>query len=199
MDGSKGSGPSAIVVIGGGFLALCAAAIIWGAAKDAAPSPSPLVAAPPPAAAPPAAPKPVAAREPLPLVGATALAKDYDANELAADAQWKGKRIRVAGIERRIERTLGTPQVTLGEALAGVVCSFPESAVADLAKLRKGRAAILEGTVTGAGPMGGVFLDDCRFPEAATLAPLYPDQLKLNKDGRVIPIGALVREPGFRN
>lgn len=157
--------------------------------------PAPAQPAPPP---PPARPQPVKSPEPLALIGATELVGMYADNEIAADKEWKGERIRVAGIVRRVERIVGDAVASVGPELQPVTCTFDPAFEAEAEKLRRGGAVILEGTVTGGAPLGGVLLSGCRYPAVSDLVNLYPGLLTADKKGRVLPDGALAKEPGFR-
>lgn len=71
-------------------------------------------ASPPPAAAEPtpsAAPKPPAAEEAAIAVTAVQLFADYQENEIAAEAKYNGKRLKVSGKIEKIAKVLGDPVV----------------------------------------------------------------------------------------
>jgi len=190
------------VLIGGAFLLGCVGLVIYGAATKppAVEESAPVAAAPSTAPARPAAPTPPPPVEPLPLIGAVQLARAYQDNEVAADVNWRGKRIRVAGIEQEISRVDDAPAVRLGAAETGVACLFGAGEDQEVMTLRRGGAAILEGTVRGPGPGTRlVVLERCSYPASSTIAPLYPDKLQIDRRGRVTPIGSLATEPGLRN
>ena len=85
-------------------------------------------------------------------VTATQLAADYKANQVAADAKYKGKVIEVSGtIDTIGEDIMNNPYVSLddGDIITSVQCSFNQSDQAQLASLQKGAQINLEGTVQG--------------------------------------------------
>lgn len=96
----------------------------------------------------------------LPIIEAEALYKIYDANEVAADEQLKGKRLVVTGRVGTISKDMfGNPYVTIGSMLHGAQCSFPGNQQASLSSLRKGQLLSVAGTVDG--KMMNVQLKDC--------------------------------------
>ncbi len=113
---------------------------------------------------PPATPSPVPAQPPAPLVTADDLAAAYDANEVAADMQYKGKVVRVTGVVESIGKDFlyDTPYVTLSGGRWGVQCSFDKSQVPHLAKLSKGQTVTIQGEVRGI-VVFGVYLNQCNL------------------------------------
>lgn len=103
------------------------------------------------AKAPRAAPAELAEAIPIDALGLTA---DYAANEVRADAQWRGKRVAVSGIVREIRKdALGRTVVVLGgdkrfEAHT-VRARMKPSEAAEAADLDKGDWTRVTGTVTG--------------------------------------------------
>jgi hypothetical protein len=80
------------------------------------------------------------------LVGA------YEANEVAADARYKGGRLRVSGRVSSIGKTfLGTAYITLpsGDSWREVQCVFPDEKAYRLRRLSKGDHVVVEGTCRG--------------------------------------------------
>lgn len=103
----------------------------------------------------------------LPIaIDAKSLTKAYDENELAADGKFKGKMVVVTGKISNIAETLGNVTVSLEghNMIVDVVCSFPESEKAAVAKLKKGGQASFMGTVTGSTAGLYVEMEKCRFP-----------------------------------
>lgn len=93
------------------------------------------------------------------VAGATALSvsprqlmADYEANEVAADQQYKDKVLLVSGIVTNIGKdVMGEIYVTLsaGDALGGVQCSFSESHTQEAARLSKGQRVTIKGMCKG--------------------------------------------------
>ena len=77
------------------------------------------------------------------------LLSEYQANEVAADAKYGGKIVRVTGVVDTIDKDIfGTPHVrlTTGSLFGpGVDCYFRNEAEPELAKLTKGQTATAEG------------------------------------------------------
>ncbi len=92
--------------------------------------------------------------DPNPItVEASALAHEYEANELAGDAKFKGKTLRIKGVVREVSKDiLGNPFVILEgtkNGYMGVQCSFAESTAPLLSRLKKGEATSFDCRVTG--------------------------------------------------
>ena len=88
----------------------------------------------------------------------------YDANELDADARFKGRLLRVSGTVTSIgKEILGAPYLTLGvgEQMAHVQCVFSRQDTASLAALRKGMKVTI--TCKCAGKLLNVILKDCTW------------------------------------
>jgi len=103
----------------------------------------------------------------VPQVSARELSRAYNANEVAANDQYKNKRIKVVGGIADIKENLwGSPVVSLEgcEIFQSVDCTFSNAARSELAALRKGRRAYIKGTVTGM-IMGSVQMDNCSISE----------------------------------
>ncbi len=103
-------------------------------------------------------------------VQASALTKAYDANEIAADGQYKGKLLSVSGTVTGISETFGTLQVDLeghkdkaGIGFITVKCTFNEKEKQSIAALVKGSNATLIGR--GDGMTAGLYagLTDCKI------------------------------------
>jgi hypothetical protein len=86
-------------------------------------------------------------------VSAVDLAGDYEANELAGDAEYKGKRVRVDGtIETIGKDILGHPYVVLKgkeRSIRGVQCTFSTADAGRLVELRKGERTRIVGRCKG--------------------------------------------------
>ncbi len=78
---------------------------------------------------------------------------DYKANEIAADAKYKGKILKVTGIVVDIGKFLGTSEITLlGEdtvGVSGVRCKFNKDNESQLLQLSKGQEITVQGKCTG--------------------------------------------------
>lgn len=97
-------------------------------------------------------------------VDATTLIEEYNNNEVAADAKYKGKEVEVTGEVDRISSTFGKSSVTLG-GLMGVSCYFSKAHEADIGALSKGQTVAIRGRVDGM--MMGVNLKDCQLVGAS--------------------------------
>lgn len=98
-------------------------------------------------------------------VSAFKLSEDYKANEVAADANYKGKLVEVTGIVDNIGKDiLDTPYVSLktGEySIVGIQCMFEGGSEGQLASLSKGQSATLQGEVSG--KMMNVIIRGCKL------------------------------------
>lgn len=97
-------------------------------------------------------------------VDATTLIEEYNNNEVAADAKYKGKEVEVTGEVDRISSTFGKSSVTLG-GLMGVTCYFSKAHEADIGALSKGQTVAIRGRVDGM--MMGVNVKDCQLVGAS--------------------------------
>lgn len=89
---------------------------------------------------------------PVVEVSAVQLERDYAANEVAADAQYKGKVLRVSGAVDGISKDiLDEPVLTLRSRnqFNNILCSFDDSATSSLASLRKGQKVTVRGLGSG--------------------------------------------------
>ncbi len=94
-----------------------------------------------------------------------ALARAYNANEIAADEKYKGKAVIITGKIQSIGKDiLGSPFVVVGGSgmLDGVQCMFAKSATSSLASLSKGRTVTISGTVSGK-MLTWVMMSDCQL------------------------------------
>lgn len=85
---------------------------------------------------------------------ATDLYKQYDDNEIAADAKFKDKTVQVTGVIEDFGESWGSPYVTLkGEdgyyTLSYVYCYFSKDAKFQLANLSKGQTITVKGVCSG--------------------------------------------------
>ncbi|OJX60034.1 MAG: hypothetical protein BGO89_07775 [Candidatus Kapaibacterium thiocyanatum] len=99
--------------------------------------------------------------EPVLAVTATALYEAYDANEVSADAQYKGKKLEVSGKVKDVEKTFGMIYVNLeGDDMFGqVTCKLENETEA--ASMTKGQKIVLLGV--GDGKAGFPRVTDCRI------------------------------------
>ncbi len=100
-------------------------------------------------------------------VSAVKLAADYNANEVSADATYKGKLVKATGIVSSIGKDiLSTPYVSLSDgkqySINVVQCMFSRSDEAELAKVSKGSSITLQGVVSGMSMMN-VIVEACQI------------------------------------
>jgi hypothetical protein len=125
-DLRQGVRMSKVVAIGGGFIGLCVVATIVGAAVKGGDAKAKEAT---PAARPAAAPRTKASAGPSVPVTAVELIAGYEANEVGADARWKGRRLRVTGVAERVAKDMGGDPVVIlagaeGGGLDSVSCGF---------------------------------------------------------------------------
>lgn len=95
--------------------------------------------------------------EPIIMYSASTILSEYDANEVKADKQFRGKKIQVYGVVRDIKRNvLNNIYVTIQPSLIedplyGIHCFFDESDADIVAEIQQGDAIMLEGI---GGPRG---------------------------------------------
>lgn len=173
-----GKGLSPAVMMGGLVLGL---ALVTGIVKSLTGDSH--EAAPPAAATTPVRPRPVFTPPPPPAVPtpvrSAVLAAAYKENEIAADREWKGKRVRIVGAVREIRKSLGTPVVIVRGAgfMNDVHCRFPDDTSAALEQIKKGGNIILDGTVDGE-LMGSVMLKGCEWPAHEDVERETPEAVK---------------------
>jgi len=102
------------------------------------------------------------------MVNARVLLADYSDNELAADNQYKGRRIQVKGVVRDVGRNIrNDAYVTVGTGrdfeTPVVQCFFAAGQEERAATLRKGQALTVRGTVNGLSM--NVLLTGCELVE----------------------------------
>jgi hypothetical protein len=98
-------------------------------------------------------------------VSANALYRAYDSNELAADEQYRGKRLNITGTVYQMGRDIsGSPFVVIGGSgmLDGVQCIFPDAASRQIALLKKGDKVVVIGKIAGK-VATSVVVTDCAF------------------------------------
>lgn len=123
-------------------------------------------------------PSPSPAPQPTPSaieVTAQELYSAYEANQVAADAKYKDKTLKVTGVVESIGKDiLDTPYITLTSGgqyeVWGVQCMFDEKYEPELAKLTKGQTVTVQGKCDGY--LVNVLLRDCALVSSApALAP----------------------------
>lgn len=110
-----------------------------------------------------AAKKAAVASGPVIDVAARTLASAYEANEVAADADYKGKVVLVTGIVDSINKDIGDDPVVIlkaNEMFSGVHCSMDDSQAGTAARLSKGQQVSMRGRVSGM-ILGSVMIKDC--------------------------------------
>jgi hypothetical protein len=115
----------------------------------------------------PATPPPPAAIE----ITAEELYAAYEANQVAADAQYKDKILKVTGVINSIGKDiLDTPYVVItggGEyEVWGVQCMFGKKDESELAQLTKGQIVTIQGKCSGY--LINVLLDDCSLKSVSS-------------------------------
>ena len=101
----------------------------------------------------------------VPVLPASQVAADYEANEIAADVKYKDKTIKILGTVGTIGKdVLDTPYVTFRAdnpyAIVGIVqCMFDTSAESQLANIKKGQSITLKGRVQG--KVANILIRDC--------------------------------------
>ena len=88
------------------------------------------------------------------VISATELYSAYEANQVAADQQYKGRLLKVTGVITSIGRDiLGTPYIGLGSGseweVWGVQVLFSSRYESRIAKLEKGQQVTVTGKCTG--------------------------------------------------
>lgn len=117
----------------------------------------------PSASQPSAPPKAAAPSEEVISISATDLFAAYEKNEIAADAAYKGRLLKVDGVVENIGKDItDTPYVALKAGpLFGVQCMLAKSAVDQASELEAGKTVTLQGR--NSGKLGEVILRDCVF------------------------------------
>ncbi len=115
-----------------------------------------------PVAAPSGPPPPEAA--PV-YVEAATLWSAYDANTVAADEAFKGRRVYVRSTVERVVESMGTYDVYLevpGQPYSSIIANFGPEFRSRVAQLGKGSSVAVTGVCNGE-MMGNVSLDQCTF------------------------------------
>ena len=106
---------------------------------------------------------PVVTEESAIPVTAAQVMRDYNANEVAADDQYKGKIVEVSGTITTIGKDiLDTPYVALGtgeNSFFSIQCMFEKSDQTQLATLSKDTRITLRGRVSG--KLGNIIIREC--------------------------------------
>lgn len=103
---------------------------------------------------------PTAAR----AITAEALYSAYEANEVAADQQYKGKVISITGKVKTVGKDLlknSYVSLETSNMILSVQCFFSEKDTAALAKLSKGDTVTITGTVKGS--TMNIVVEDCKL------------------------------------
>ena len=109
--------------------------------------------------------KPAKPAKPAVEIGAVKLWRAYDANEVAADAIYKGKTLRVTGRVASIDKDfLDNIVVRLRgpNSFASTIASVSKGQAAKAAALKKGQTITID-CVGGGRVIGSPSLNDCRF------------------------------------
>ena len=96
-------------------------------------------------------------------IDAKALSREYNSNEVAADAKYKGKNILVRGVVEAIAKdAFDNPYLSIkgSQMFHTVHAQFPDSALDDLAKMKKGQNVALICKVSGM-IIGSVMAEGC--------------------------------------
>ncbi|HEY6242711.1 MAG TPA: hypothetical protein VIX17_02120 [Pyrinomonadaceae bacterium] len=104
----------------------------------------------------------VQSQSPSYTLSADQLYSEYKANEVAADAKYKGKIVLVSGTIQNIGKDiLDSAYIVVGGEgfLDGIQCSFTKGEEGSVARLSKGQRVSVKGEVSG--KMGNVQLNKC--------------------------------------
>lgn len=100
----------------------------------------------------------------LPHVASVFLAREYEENEVAADARYTGKTLEVEGPMRSVQRIDGVVYVNLHSGdLLSVRGELVTAETRKAAALRWNDLVTLRCRCMGVGMLGGVHLDRCRI------------------------------------
>jgi len=102
-------------------------------------------------------------------VGVRQLLDEFEANEVAAQLKYGGRRFHVCGYvdSVRVSDFTGRPYVVLTDSptafrLRWVFCDFPAAAMSELAQLNKGDSVVISGYFD-IYLLGSVWIEDCRL------------------------------------
>ena len=98
--------------------------------------------------------------KPIAAIEASVIMREYAANEVAADANYKGKRVVISGVIGRIGKDiLGNAFIVLGESDSfGVQCSFSDAHLAEVMAMSIGQKVVVSGE--GGGKFGNVLFSN---------------------------------------
>ncbi len=110
--------------------------------------------------------KPAVQAEQAIQVTAPKIIADYKANEISADAMYKGKLIEVKGTVSNIAKDImDTPYITLSNGdpygIESVQCMFTKEQEGELAGISKGKPITLQGRVSG--KLMNIIVRECRI------------------------------------
>ena len=105
-------------------------------------------------------------KEEMVSVTATKMIADYKANEVSADAMYKGKMVEVKGLVSSIGKDiLDTPYIALTNgdqyAFESVQCMFMKTQESELVNVKKGQSITLKGRVSG--KLGNIIIRECNI------------------------------------
>lgn len=95
-------------------------------------------------------------------IPASQLCREYEKNEMKADAEYAGKPLSIYGAIDKVAKDIGgEPSVLLktSDDLADVICHFTDAS--QIINFRPGEKIVIDGTVKGKDAMGVVVLDGC--------------------------------------
>ncbi len=104
----------------------------------------------------------VQSQAPSYTLSANQLYREYDSNEVAADAKYKGKVVVVSGSIQDIGKDIMDEAYIViggGGFLDGVQCTFTKGEQSSISRLSKGQQVRVKGEV--AGKMGNVLVNKC--------------------------------------
>ena len=107
----------------------------------------------------------ISAATPDYVLSANTLFKEYDKNNVAADAKYEGKIVEVSGTIQSIGKDImDTAYLVIGGSgfLDGVQCMLPRGQEGLVARVSKGQYVTLKGKVSGQ-IMGNVIVNNCSF------------------------------------
>jgi len=96
-------------------------------------------------------------------ISATQLYREYDANQVAADAKYKDKIATVSGRVQNIGKDItDTAYLVIGGEgfLDGVQCMFSEGQQSEIANIQKGMSVTAKGKISGQA-IGNVLMRNC--------------------------------------
>src|SRR3989344_5722610 len=102
----------------------------------------------------------------LPKVTAKQIVDDYKANEVSADAKYKGKEFEISGVVETIGKDImDTPYIALESYEYAIVdkvqCMFNKGSEAELATVSKGQKITFKGEISG--KLGNILVKRCEI------------------------------------